>query len=221
MGSAGRPSLFKTSASAAELASADVAGYAEPGLSEHKNTPGGHHLDPYWHKGRGGLRPEGEDFEDEEARLRELEAHNPPSLVSRARQAVGAVGSTLQSMAGRVMPSMFRSTPSTAELAMADAEGYAEPGLLEHKGTPGGHHLDPHWHKGRGGLREEGEDYEEEEARLHELEGHQDKGVVERAKEAASATAAAATEKAGEMLQARRQGRGMAAKEMVGMEPKK
>ncbi|KAL4449013.1 hypothetical protein ABPG77_007730 [Micractinium sp. CCAP 211/92] len=201
-----RHSLFKTSASAAELASDNVMGYAEPGLAEHRGAPGGHHLDPYWHKGRGGLRPEGEDPEDEQARLQELEAHNPPSLVSRARQAVGAVGSTLHAMAGSVMPSMFKSTPSAAELASADSEGYAEPGLSEHKGTPGGHHLDPHWHKGRGGLRPEGEDSEEEQGRLRELEEHQEKGVVERAKDAASATAAAATEKAGEMLQARAPG---------------
>lgn len=40
-----------------------------------QGTPGGHHLDPYWHKGRGGLRPEGEDAEEEQARLRELEGH--------------------------------------------------------------------------------------------------------------------------------------------------
>lgn len=31
-----RPSLFKTSASAAELASDNVTGYAEPGLAEHR-----------------------------------------------------------------------------------------------------------------------------------------------------------------------------------------
>ncbi len=30
-------------------------------------------MDPHWHKGRCGLRPEGEDSEEEQERLRELE----------------------------------------------------------------------------------------------------------------------------------------------------
>ncbi len=46
------------------------------------------------------------------------------------------MGSTLHAMAGSVMPSMFKSTPSAAELASADSEGYAEPGLSEHKVRP-------------------------------------------------------------------------------------
>ena len=34
---------------------------------------GGKHLEEHWHKGAGGLRPEGEDVEEEQARLRELQ----------------------------------------------------------------------------------------------------------------------------------------------------
>jgi hypothetical protein len=34
---------------------------------------GGKHLEEHWHKGGGGLRPEGEDVEEEQARLRELQ----------------------------------------------------------------------------------------------------------------------------------------------------
>lgn len=63
----------------------------------------------------------------------------------------------------------IRNTPSAAELASADAEGYAEPGLAEHK-SAGGKHLDEYWHRGSAGLRPEGHDVQEEEQRLHELE---------------------------------------------------
>jgi hypothetical protein len=36
---------------------------------------GGKHLEEYWHKGKGGLRAEGEDPEEERQRLQELEEH--------------------------------------------------------------------------------------------------------------------------------------------------
>ncbi|KAI3430382.1 hypothetical protein D9Q98_004977 [Chlorella vulgaris] len=95
---------------------------------------------------------------------------------------------------------------AAAEKAMMDAEGYAEEGLAEHKG---GKHLEEYWHKGRGGLRAEGEDPEEERQRLQELEEHQaGKGIVQRTKESVSATVAAASEKAADVLQT--------AKEMAG-----
>lgn len=32
-----------------------------------------HHVEAYWHRGSGGLRPQGHDFEEEEQRLHELE----------------------------------------------------------------------------------------------------------------------------------------------------
>lgn len=51
-------------------------------------------------------------------------------MVSRA---VGAVGAAISAVAGAVMPSMFKASKSAAELAAADTESYAEPGLSEHK----------------------------------------------------------------------------------------
>lgn len=96
-------------------------------------------------------------------------------------------------------PSQFRATQSAAELASADTEAYAEPGLAEHKArgcpavtrcTPparrrpnrsrrrclqagGGKHLGAYWHRGSAGLRPEGHDLGDEEERLHELEARQ------------------------------------------------
>ncbi|PSC69109.1 AAA family ATPase isoform A [Micractinium conductrix] len=210
---------FRTTPSAAELAYSEAEGYADRGLAEHKT---GHHLEEHWKKGYGGLRPEGEDEEEEAQRLRELQQRSSPGLVQRA---VGAAVSAAAAVAAAVLPesvqamlpaalkpSAFKSSPSAAELAYSEVEGYADRGLAEHK-TPG-HHLEGHWKKGYGGLRPEGEDWEEEQQRLRELEARQaGGGMVQRAKETVASAAATASEKAGGMLQAAKEAAGMESKQ--------
>ncbi|PRW20504.1 homeobox HMX2 isoform A [Chlorella sorokiniana] len=191
----GKPGQFKASKSAAELAYGDVA------------AAGGKHLETYWFRGSGGLRPEGHDYSEEGERLHELEEHQKGGAV---RRVMGTAGSAIASAAAAVTPARFKASKSAAELAMGDSEGYTEPGLAEHKDHPA-KHLGTYWHRGSAGLRPEGHDFKEEEERLHELEEHQagSGGVVERMQGAA----AIATQTAKEYVQS--------AKEMLGLASEK
>ncbi|GAB4824139.1 hypothetical protein N2152v2_011185 [Parachlorella kessleri] len=198
---------FRNTRSAAEMAMLDSEGYADEGFSLHKKSPG-RHLDGHWHKGHGGLRSEGEDLSDEEQRLHELESRGErPGVVQRAKDAMTRAGAAVAETVG------FKASRSAAELAYGDAEGYASEGYAEHKAA-GDKHLEEHWRKGYGGLRKEGEDYQDEQERLQDLhkQGRAGPSMVESMKEAVTSTAAAASDKASELLQA--------AKEAVGLEKK-
>ncbi|GAB4822738.1 hypothetical protein N2152v2_009784 [Parachlorella kessleri] len=140
----------------------EAMGYADGGLAEHKAADG-KHLDAFWRKGIEGIRPA--DWADKDAQLHELEAN-----VQLGQDVVGALAAAAAAVA-----------------KYNENWGYTEDkGPAEHKGKG---RLAAYWRKG---YTEGEEDYEDEEARLHELEKHVKLGLE--AKEAlATATSAMAT----------------------------